>query len=38
LQSLAQEAGVPTDDGFVRQGLQLLEQMRTSGVVLGTAV
>jgi hypothetical protein len=37
LQALAQEAGVPADGGFVTQGLQLLEQMRASGVILGTA-
>lgn len=38
LQALAQEAGVPADDAFIAQGRQLLEQMRTSGVILGTAL
>jgi hypothetical protein len=38
LQALAQEAGVPADAGFIAQGLQLLEQMRGTSVVLGTAL
>lgn len=38
LQALAQEAGAPADDDFVAQGRQLLEHMRASGVILGTAL
>jgi hypothetical protein len=38
LQALAREAGVPTDDAFIAQGRRLLEQMRDSGVLLGTAL
>lgn len=38
LQALAAEAGVPADDGFITQGRQLLEQMRGTGVILGTLV
>ncbi|HEU0305420.1 MAG TPA: DUF2063 domain-containing protein, partial [Lysobacter sp.] len=38
LQALAQEAGVEFDDDFIAQGRQLLEQMRASGVLLGTAL
>ena len=38
LQALAQEAGVPADDDFIAQGWQLLEQMRSSDVILGTAL
>lgn len=37
LRALAQEAGVSADADFVAQGRQLLEQMRASGVILGTA-
>ena len=36
LQALAQEAGVAADESFLAQGRQLLEQMRASGVILGT--
>lgn len=38
LQALAQEAGLPADDAFIAQGRQLLEQMRGSGVILGTSL
>lgn len=38
LQALAQEAGVEFGDDFIAQGRQLLEQMRASGVLLGTAL
>lgn len=37
LRALAQEAGVPADEGFITRGRLLLEQMRGSSVVLGTA-
>lgn len=36
LRGLAAEAGVAADEDFVEQGRRLLEQMRTSGVLLGT--
>lgn len=38
LQALALEAGVAADEAFIAQGRQLLEQMRGSGVLLGTAI
>lgn len=38
LRALAQEAGVPADEGFFAQGRQLLEQMRASGVIPGTVL
>lgn len=38
LQGLAQEAGVPADDTFIAQGLQLLQQLRASSVLLGTTL
>jgi len=37
LQALAAEAGVPADEVFIAQGRQLLEQMRATDVLLGTA-
>lgn len=37
LHALAREAGVSADAGFIAQGRQLLEQMRDSGVILGSA-
>ena len=37
LRALAAEAGVPADDTFIAQGQQLLEQMRSNRVLLGTA-
>ncbi|MCF7222634.1 DNA-binding domain-containing protein [Marilutibacter chinensis] len=36
LETLAAEAGVPADAGFIGQGLALLRQMRASAVLLGT--
>lgn len=36
LEALAGEAGVEADTAFLEQGRQLLEQMRASGVLLGT--
>ena len=38
LLALAREAGVPADAAFIEQGRQLLEQMRGSGVLLGSAL
>jgi hypothetical protein len=37
LQALAAEAAIEADPAFISQGLQLLAQMRASGVLLGTA-
>jgi hypothetical protein len=37
LRALAQEAGVDDAESLVEQGLPMLEQMRASGVILGTA-
>jgi hypothetical protein len=36
LQALAAEAGIDDEATFLEQGLQLLEQFRRTGVVLGT--
>lgn len=36
LRSIADEAGIPADEAFMRQGGALLEQMRATGVLLGT--
>ena len=38
LQALAREAGASVDEGFIAQGRQLLDQMRTTGVILGAAL